>query len=369
MTRKLRVGVIFGGRSGEHEISLLSATGVMAAMDPEKYDIVPIGITKEGRWIVSPKALDLLKSGENLDRDVPSALWGSLDQPGILVMDGASSIPYLEQLDVVFSLLHGPYGEDGTVQGLLELADIPYVGAGVLASALGMDKAVMKSLFRHAGLPTADFIVVYRHDWQGKQAEVVSSIEARFQYPCFVKPANLGSSVGINKVYDRQTLIEGLDLASSYDRKILVEEFIQGREIECSVLGNDEPIASLPGEIVPARDFYDYEAKYSDDRTRLIAPVGLPKQVEAEVQDLAIRAFKAIDCAGMARVDFFLRPDGTVIINEINTIPGFTAVSMYPKLWEASGITFRELMDRLIQLALERHREKHRSQHARSKER
>jgi D-alanine-D-alanine ligase len=267
----------------------------------------------------------------------------------------------IPDIDVIFPLLHGPLGEDGTVQGLLELADIPYVGSGVLASALGMDKAVMKNVFRQHGLPVVKGLTFKRRDWEHDPEAILAQVEATLPYPCFAKPANLGSSVGVSKARTREELRAAINTAIEYDRKFLVEEAIEGREIECSVLGNDDPIASIPGEVIPAREFYDYAAKYTDERTQLIVPADISAETAREVQRLAIAAFLAIDAAGMARVDFFLTRDGRVIINEINTIPGFTAVSMYPKMWEASGISYPELIDRLIQLALERHADKSRS--------
>lgn len=371
MTDKLRVGVIFGGRSGEHEVSLLSAASVMEALDKTKYEVVPIGITKSGRWLLGPGALPALRAGagnapllgegHHANEPTPATLLPEPSRQGLVVLDSGSTTMPLEPLDVVFPVLHGPYGEDGTVQGLLELAAIPYVGAGVAASAVGMDKALMKSLFRQAGIPVADFAVLLRRRWRQQPQAVLQEMEGRFGYPCFIKPANLGSSVGVSKARDRRELAAALEYAACYDRKLLLERFIPGREVECSVLGNDEPIASAVGEVVPAREFYDYHAKYLDERTRLVVPVMLDKDTEAQIQRLAIRAFQAVDCAGMARVDFFLTPAGEVFLNEINTIPGFTAVSMYPKLWEASGISYRELLDRLIQLALERYEDKKQS--------
>jgi D-alanine-D-alanine ligase len=260
-------------------------------------------------------------------------------------------------LDVIFPALHGPYGEDGTIQGLLELANVPYVGAGVLASSVGMDKAMMKVVFAAAGLPVCAYRLVRAHDWDDRREEVLPRLEKEIGYPCFVKPANLGSSVGISKARDRQSLVEGLDLARSFDRRLVVEAAVpEAREIECAVLGNDEPLASAPGEVIPSREFYDYEAKYLDEGSRTVVPADLPPETTATVRRMAIEAFRAIDCAGMARVDFLLaRADGSIFVNEINTIPGFTTISMYSKMWEASGVPYRELIDRLITLAIERH--------------
>ncbi len=346
MTEKIKVGVIFGGRSGEHEVSLVSAQGVMNAMNREKYEIVPIGITKEGRWITSGDPMQALQSG---DWDSDCEIWNLGFEMG--------------DLDVVFPVLHGPYGEDGTVQGLLELADVPYVGAGVLSSALGMDKALMKTVFRAHGLPVVEYLVIKRKEWEQDRQGVMQRIEDALDYPCFIKPANLGSSVGISKVHQRSELAPALDLAARYDRKMLAEQGVNAREIEVSVLGNDEPIVSVPGEIIPCREFYDYVAKYIDDRSELIIPADLPPETTRRIQELAIEAYLAVDCAGMARVDFLLDKDsGQVYLGELNTIPGFTPISMYPKLWEASGVPYSELIDRLIELALERHADKSRSE-------
>lgn len=367
MARKLRVGVVFGGRSGEHEVSLMSAASVLRAIDREKYDVVPIGITREGRWLVGGDPLQALVKGA-LEQTQPAIF---LPDPGraalVPVSQGGSPLevgrPSVPPLDVIFPVLHGPYGEDGTVQGLLELADVPYVGCGVAASAVGMDKALMKGIFRDAGLPLLDHLVILRREAEQELARVQSAIESRFGYPCFVKPANLGSSVGVVKVHGADELPAALREAARYDRKLLVEDAAEDcREIECSVLGNDQPVASVPGEIIPSREFYDYEAKYVDQGSRLVIPAPLSPEAAERVQSYAIRAFRAIDGAGLARVDFFVRR-GTeeVYVNEINTMPGFTPISMYPKLWEATGISYQELIDRLIQLALERHRDKARS--------
>jgi D-alanine-D-alanine ligase len=369
MSRRLRVGVIFGGRSGEHEVSLASARSVMAAMDKTKYEPIPIGITKEGRWLLAGEPLRVLeeavKHGPHAltaeARALPSRELISIGDDG---SSGAISRPSpLASLDVVFPVLHGPYGEDGTVQGLLELADIPYVGAGVLASAVGMDKAVMKDIFKAHDLPITRHQVILRKTWEADPARVVREAESAFGYPCFIKPACLGSSVGVTKAHDRAELEAGLAEAARYDRKLIVEEAVpHAREIECSVLGNDDPLASVPGEVIPSREFYDYAAKYLDNASQLLIPAPLPSALTARIRALAIAAFKAIDCAGMARVDFLLDGlNGELYLNEVNTIPGFTAISMYPKLWEASGISYPELIDRLIALALERHADRARS--------
>ena len=341
MSKKIRVGVLFGGRSGEHEVSLRSAASVIAAIDKRKYDVLPIAITKAGKWLTAAQSAKLLPGGPQ-----PAT------PPGRALM--IRPVPdSVEGIDVVFPLLHGTFGEDGTVQGLLELAGVAYVGAGVLGSAVGMDKDVMKRLFRERGLPTPGHAAVLRG-----QARVPALIR-RFGFPMFVKPANLGSSVGISKAHNRKELEAALELAGRYDRKIVVEQAIDAREIECSVLGNDSPQASVPGEVIPSREFYDYQAKYSDDTSRLLIPAPLTEAQTRRVQKLAVEAFLACECSGMARVDFFLeRATGRVLLNEINTIPGFTSISMYPKLWEASGLSYAALIDRLIQLALERRREK-----------
>jgi len=365
MTKKTKVGVLFGGRSGEHEVSLVSAKGIMNAMDKEKYEIVPIGITKEGRWIASGDPMKALEAGTP-EESVPAALLGDPSQKGLMRLEEsetAVTTARLSEIDVIFPVLHGPYGEDGTVQGLLELADIPYVGAGVLGSALGMDKALMKSVFRAHGLPVVEHLVIKRKEWEHDPQGVMQRIEDTLDYPCFIKPANLGSSVGISKVHQRSELASAVDLAARYDRKMLAEQGVNAREIEVSVLGNDEPIASVPGEIIPCREFYDYVAKYIDDRSELVIPADLPPETTQRIRELAVEAYLAVDCAGMARVDFLLDKDsGQIYVGELNTIPGFTPISMYPKLWEASGIPYSELIDRLIELALERHADKSRSE-------
>jgi D-alanine-D-alanine ligase len=334
----------------------------MDALDKDRYQIISMGITKDGEWLTADEPMKLLQARADRIRPAlgkaPSREETNLLPTTIELVPGTrtTGIPYV---DVIFPVLHGPYGEDGTVQGLLELAGIPYVGAGVLGSALAMDKAAAKDIFRAQGLPCAAYLLVMRWDWEEHPADVARRVEQRIGYPCFVKPANLGSSVGVSKVHQPAELPAALNLASGYDRRLLVEEAINGREIECSVLGNDHPIASVLGEIVPRREFYDYIAKYHDQSTGLIIPAELPAEKAAEIQRLAVRAFLALDCAGMARADFFLcRDTGTAYVNELNSIPGFTSVSMYPKLWEASGLSYPKLLDRLIELALERHRER-----------
>ncbi|MEW6724538.1 MAG: D-alanine--D-alanine ligase family protein [Bacillota bacterium] len=362
MKQKTRVGIIFGGRSAEHEVSLMSARSVARAIDRERYEVVPIGITADGRWVaVSDLEAALTVGIDNTGGESVSFLSEpSLralarvyhrQPPAAVVGEGLGII------DVVFPVLHGTYGEDGTIQGLLEMANIPYVGAGVLGSALGMDKVVQKKLLRYHGLPTVDFVEVRRHRWEREKEQVIGELEAALAYPVFVKPANLGSSVGISKVRRREELGPALDLAARYDVKLIVEAGVEAREIECSVLGNEEPIASLPGEIIPSHEFYDYEAKYIDNQSQLLVPAPLEPEQTETVRRLALQAFRALEGEGMARVDFFLeKKTGKVLINEVNTIPGFTPISMYPKLWEATGISYPQLIDRLLQLAVERHR-------------
>ncbi|MGH9774753.1 MAG: D-alanine--D-alanine ligase family protein [Candidatus Acidiferrales bacterium] len=360
--KRLRVGVLFGGRSGEHEVSLASAATVIRALDPEKYEAVPIGISKDGRWLVGSGAQkmlpEILKSGERvvLPSD-PSAA-------ALVPLAPSASVPTV-RVDVIFPVLHGTFGEDGTVQGLLELAGLPYVGAGVLASAVGMDKDVQKRLFEQAKLPIVPFLAVPRAQWERAPAEVLSAVKKKFQFPVFVKPATLGSSVGMSKVHDAPELSSALNLAAEFALKIIVERAISGREIEVSVLGNDDPQASVPGEILSHREFYDYTAKYLEEGTELVIPAKLTKEQTAVFQDYAIRAFRAIECTGMARCDFFLEnKTSKIYVNELNTIPGFTSISMYPKMWEASGVSYTELINRLIELALEVHREKSRTKYS-----
>jgi len=361
--KRLRVGVLFGGRSGEHEVSLASAASVIRGLDPEKYEAVPIGITKEGHWRMGAGAQkmlpEVLRGGQDvmMTADPTNASLVSLG-------DGAASSGG-QRLDVIFPVMHGTYGEDGTIQGLLDLAGLPFVGAGVLGSAIGMDKDVAKRLLQVAKIPVVPWVTVHRHDWERDPKKVQREIERAFKYPVFVKPAALGSSVGMTKVHSRAELAQALNLASEFAMKILVEKSVVAREIEVSVLGNNDPKASVPGEIVPHREFYDYTAKYLEDGTQLLIPAKLkPAQIK-QIQALAVAAFRALELSGMARVDFFLekRANGKLFLNEVNTIPGFTSISMYPKLWEASGIPFRELIDRLIALALELHAEKARTKY------
>ena len=362
--KRVEVGVIFGGRSGEHEISLRSAESIIGALDRTKYHIVPIAITRDGGWMMTgdETILDPFKVMERADQ--PVALLGDPTRPGLACLAADRSVTTVRPLDLVFPVLHGTYGEDGTIQGLLEMADIPYVGCGVLASSTGMDKVIMKLLFEEAGLDGVQFISVLRAHWEAQPDEIESRIMAEIGFPCFVKPANLGSSVGISRAIDREGLRQSLALAARYDRKIIVEQGVDAREIEVSVLGNDQPVASVPGEIVTrSAGFYDYEAKYLNaNGAVLVIPVDLGPEIVERIQRDAIRAFQAIDGSGLARVDFFLeRGTNRLLVNEINTMPGFTSISMYPKLWEASGIGYSDLIDRLIQLAFERHADKSRN--------
>ena len=372
--KQLRVGVIFGGRSGEHEVSLMSARAVLEALDPRKYDIIQIGIDHAGGWFSGPDVLEVLaraegSAGGQLDRGgatVPATILPEPALAGLYALQPAERGRLLElvsELDVIFPVLHGTFGEDGTLQGLLEIAGLAYVGAGVLGSAVGMDKGVFKDVMRAHAIPVLDWRVFLRSELDQGLQQVVERAEQLAAYPLFVKPANLGSSVGITKCRSRADLLEGLLEAARYDRRVLVERGVNGREIEVSVLGNDEPLASVPGEILPSREFYSYEAKYIDGASGLLIPAPIPFEAAQQVRELAVRAYRAIDCAGMARVDFLLDKDnGEIFLNEINTIPGFTQISMYPKLWEASGLPYPALIDRLIELALERKAERDRTE-------
>ncbi|HMB32802.1 MAG TPA: D-alanine--D-alanine ligase family protein [Methylomirabilota bacterium] len=367
MAKKLRVGVIFGGESGEHEVSLASAASVLSAIDRERFEPVPIGITREGRWLVGGDPMRALADeaarhalGEGgAEASVKQALAGrATDAAGTAAlqrMESSESLPpgLRQRLDVVLIMLHGPRGEDGTIQGLLELAGVPFVGAGVLASAVGMDKAAMKDMFRAHGLPIVDYVLVKRHEWRRQPADVERAVGEALGFPCFVKPANLGSSVGISKVKAAEDLPAAIALAARHDRRILVERGVQGREVEVAVLGNDHPQASVPGEVCYAGEWYDYETKYGEGHTTFKVPAPLAPEVTRRVRELAVEAFRAVDCAGLARVDFFIEGESRVLVNEINTLPGFTATSAYPKLWEASGVPYTELISRLIDLALE----------------
>lgn len=364
---KIRVGVIFGGRSGEHEVSLRSASSVMQSLDPSKYEVVPIGITKDGRWIAGD-VMGALAAGRSAR---PATLLPEPSETALLAVDHhagdstSSSLSVIAQLDLVFPVLHGPYGEDGTVQGLLELAGLPYVGAGVVGSAVGMDKAIFKQVMVAAGLPVLPWVLSTRRQWLREPDVVIEAVERTLSYPVFTKPANLGSSVGISKCRNLTELKAGLDEAARFDRRLIIEQGIhRARELEVAVLGNEEPLASVVGEIRPRREFYDYVAKYiaepgSEDESELIIPAEIDPELSDAIRELAVRAYKAIDCAGLGRVDLLLDDQtGRMYLNEINTIPGFTTISMYPKLWEATGISYSELLDRLIDLALARHQEK-----------
>ena len=403
---KLRVGILFGGRSGEHEVSLLSAASVVNAIDKTKYEVVPIGITKDGRWLTAEHAERLLQGTnqeQNADKSVRATQATALRAgdpeatPGAAVLAAGASVvvppepsrreaglaPFQTDasalrraadrainVDVIFPVLHGTFGEDGTIQGLLELADIAYVGAGVLGSAAGMDKDIMKSLFRAAGLPIVKHVTVLRSQFEREPKKVAKLVESKLKYPVFVKPANLGSSVGISKAHDRKELGPAIAEAAKFDRKIVIEEGVGGkknkaREIECAVLGNDDPKASIAGEIIPCKEFYDYDAKYLVEGSEAVMPAKITKAEMKTVQRLAIAAFQAVDCTGLARVDFLMDPKSRrIFVNEINTMPGFTAISMYPKMWVASGVPYPELIDRLIQLGIERHEDKRRNQYS-----
>jgi D-alanine-D-alanine ligase len=378
MTKKIRVGVVYGGRSGEHEISLRSARSVIEALEREKYEVVPIAITKQGKWLGAADAVKLLpnetgrlvpaKIINNASQDV--AIIGDPSHSGLVALESDKEQAVSQPLDVIFPVLHGTYGEDGTLQGLLEMAGVPYVGCGVLASSCGMDKVAMKSLFRDAGLPICKYVWFLRNEWERDAAPIRRRIKREIGFPAFVKPANLGSSVGISKATDNASLDKAIELASRYDRKIIVEEGLDAREIECAVIGNDVPKASLPGEYVvfdEAAKFLDYTEKYSSTgHVDFVVPAPLSKSLIKKIQDMAVRAFRAIDGAGLARVDFFLRRDTKeLLVNELNTLPGLTNVSGYPKMWEASGVPFTEILNQLIELAFERHRDKARTQTSR----
>ena len=395
---KLRVGILFGGRSGEHEVSLLSAASVLDAIDKAKYEVVPIGITKDGRWLMAEHAERLLKGASAHATPEKHLRAGDPETtPGAAVLARGESVvvppepahregglaPFQTDanlrraadrainVDVIFPVLHGTFGEDGTIQGLLELADIAYVGAGVLGSSAGMDKDIMKSLFRAAGLPIVKHVTVMRSQFEGQPKKVQKLVESKLKYPVFVKPANLGSSVGISKAHNAKELGPAIAEAAKFDRKIVIEEGVGGkkrkaRELECAVLGNDDPKASVAGEVVPCKEFYDYDAKYLPEGSELVIPAKITKAEMKTVQRLAVAAFQAVDCTGLARVDFLMDPKSRrIFVNEINTMPGFTAISMYPKLWAATGVPYRELIDRLIQLGIERHEDKKRNQYTR----
>jgi D-alanine-D-alanine ligase len=395
MTKKLRVGILFGGRSGEHDVSLLSAASILKAIDRKKFDVVPIGITKEGRWLGAGDAHSLLEGDSSpvarrLRAGDPEATPGAkLLHEGMptlfapeprnagapakgLATRASGSGAEGQSLDVVFPVLHGTFGEDGTIQGLFELAGIAYVGSGVLGSAAGMDKDVMKRLFAQASLPIVRHVTVLRADWEKSPRKAIAQIERALNYPVFVKPANLGSSVGISKAHDRKELGPALDLAAQYDRKLVVEQGVGGkksraRELEVAVLGNDDPKASVVGEIIPGKEFYDYEAKYLSEGSVPVIPAKLTRGESKKIREMAVGAFRACDLSGLARVDFLMEPDGKhrIFLNEVNTLPGFTQISMYPKLWEATGIGYTDLITRLIELGLDRHAEKSRTSYSR----
>jgi len=356
--KKIRVGIIFGGRSVEHEVSLVSAASVINALDKNRYDIIPIGITPAGKWLSSGETLHLLKEKRSIDNEPEHILVPDPRKQSLVILSDSGSTG--QAVDVIFPLIHGTYGEDGSIQGLLELADIPYIGAGVLGSAVGMDKVIQKELLQQAKIPVTPSVSFFYDTFKNQGRKTILWIERKLTYPLFIKPANSGSSVGISKAHDRNELAVSIEAASQFDRKILVEQGVKyAREIECSVLGNDNPIASVLGEIVPSNEFYDYDAKYVDGKTSEVIPAKLSKALVKKVQKYALSAFRVLDCAGMARVDFLVnRKTNRIFLNEINTIPGFTSISMYPKLWQASGISYSALLDKLIQLAIERHQTK-----------
>src|SRR3989442_5800749 len=366
--KKLRVGLIFGGRSGEHEVSLASATSVMANLDSDKYEVVPIGITKGGTWLLGTEPARLLETEQSVSADTGTGettavtLTGDPGLRRLIPVQGSEQLEDNGALDVILPVLHGTYGEDGALQGLLEMANVPYVGCGVLGSALGMDKEKMKMIFDSVGLSIVDSLTYRRNQWKRSPEEILDAVEEHIGYPCFIKPVNLGSSVGVNKAHDRDELKHAIDVAAEYDRKIIIECSIDCRELECSVLGNDEPLASVVGEVVPSNEFYDYNDKYIDGKSQVIIPANIPHITAENVRRWAVQAFLALDLSGLARVDFFMEKEtGKVYINEVNTIPGFTQISMYPKLWEASSLSYSQLLDRLIELAIERHEDRQRN--------
>ena len=391
MAKKLRVGILFGGRSGEHEVSLLSAASILKAIDRKKFDVVPVGITKEGHWVGAGDAHNLLEGDQSavarrlragdpevtpgaklLHEGIPMLLAPEPNNSAALAKQTSEPRISAKSLDVVFPVLHGTFGEDGTIQGLFELAGIAYVGSGVLGSSAGMDKDVMKRLFAQAGLPIVKHVTILRSDWEKSPRKAVAQVEAALKYPVFVKPANLGSSVGISKAHDRKELGPALQLAAKYDRKLIVEQGVGGkkekaRELEVAVLGNDAPEASVVGEIIPGKEFYDYEAKYLSEGSMPVIPAKLTRAEAKQIREMAVAAFRACDLAGLARVDFLMEPGGKrrIYLNEVNTLPGFTQISMYPKLWEATGIRYKDLITRLIELALERQQEKNRNTYSR----
>jgi len=362
--KKLHVAVVFGGRSGEHEVSLMSARSVLSVLDPAKYEVIQVGITHEGTWLTGEDVLGKFEKG-NFDGLFSAIISPDPSEKGIYILEGLSGMKKWTDVDVFFPVLHGTFGEDGTIQGLFELADVAYVGAGVVGSSVGMDKGVFKDVMLANNIPVVDTLVVLRAEIERDMAAVIEKAEALSEYPLFTKPANLGSSVGVTKCNNRSDLQEGLMEAASFDRRVLIQKGIKdAREIEVSVLGNDEPVASLPGEVLPSREFYSYESKYIDGTSELEIPAQLTEETKESIRDYAVRAYKAIDCAGMARVDFFVEKDtNKVHLNELNSLPGFTKISMYPKLWEASALPYNKLVDRLIELAMERKAERDRTSH------
>jgi D-alanine-D-alanine ligase len=356
--KRIRIGVVFGGQSVEHEVSLVSAASVINALDKNKYEVIPIGIAPAGQWLSSNDALHLLKEKQYLDLGMEQLIVPDPRKQSLVAISGNGDMG--KALDVIFPVMHGRLGEDGAIQGLLELADLPYIGPGVLGSAVGMDKVIQKELLLRAKIPVAPSVWFTYEEYKSKQKKIIKEIEKKLKYPLFVKPSNSGSSIGISKVHGRNELLAAVELAAQFDRKILVEQGIRNaREIECGVLGNDQPAATVPGEIVPSNEFYDYDAKYVDGKSDSVIPAKLPKAVVNKIQQYALEAFRALDCAGMARVDFLVtKKTDRIYLNEINTIPGFTSISMYPKLWQASGLSYPDLLDRLIQLAIERHKTK-----------
>jgi len=371
MTKKLRVAVLFGGRSGEHDVSLMSAHSVVSVLDPNRYEVIQVGITLDGNWLTGMDALDAFEKGDTSDLEhvIPPTDPSSRQSLHVLRSTKmGEKFETLASIDVFFPVLHGPFGEDGTIQGLFEMADVAYVGAGVLGSSVGMDKGVFKDVMRANGIPLVESILVLRAEIENDMDAVIKKAEALGEYPLFTKPANLGSSVGISKCMSRSDLAEGLMDAARYDRRIVIENGVKNvREIEVSVLGNEDPQASVCGEILPSREFYSYESKYVDGTSGLLIPAPLTEDTEKKIREYAIRAYKAIDCAGMARADFFVEKDtDKIYLNELNTIPGFTSISMYPKLWQASGLTYAQLVDRLIELALERKSQRDHTEHRRT---
>src|SRR5436309_7922650 len=365
--KKIRIGLIFGGRSGEHEVSLASAESVMANLDRDKYEIVPIGITKEGSWLLGTEPRTLRLAEPNDIHDVSETtravtLTGDPRLRRLIPVENGEELGNQGAIDVIFPVLHGTYGEDGALQGLLEMANVPYVGCGVLGSALGMDKEKMKLVFQAVGLPVVEYLVYRRNQWERSPEFIVDAVEQQLGFPCFVKPVNLGSSVGLNKAHDRIELEHAINVAAEYDRKIIIELGINCREVECAVLGNDEPIASVVGEVISSNEFYDYRAKYLDGKSQVVIPADIAQGTAEEVRRQAVQAFLALDLSGLTRVDFFIEKEtGQVYINEVNTMPGFTSISMYSKLWQASGVAYPEMLDRLIELAQERHADRQRN--------